>query len=298
MAEPRRIRTRDTGSERALVTPEGVMLRLQLADGGQRFGAFAIDLVLMIVALAGLTIALIFILGMTRFAGFEFAAVVWLLGFFMLRSLWFILFESGVRAATPGKRLMKIRVAARDGGRLSTDSVIARNMLRELEFFLPLSFLGYETSQGAAGAWTALAGLGWSLVFALFPLFNRDRLRVGDLIAGTWVLRNPRPGLGYDLAASSNPADAFAFTDEQLDAYGEFELQTLEDVLRRGKPDVMRRAADDPVTLVATAIRTKIGWRAGGDDYAFLNAYYNQLRARLERGLLFDRRRRDKTDRR
>lgn len=297
MAERPRFRTRDASSERALVTPEGVMLRLQLAEGGQRFWAFMVDLALMTLALVALTVGAILLLGLTRFGGMEIAAVIWLLGAFMLRSLWFILFESGVRAATPGKRLMKIRVAARDGGRLSTDSVIARNMLRELEFFLPLSFLGYQASQGAGGALTALAGLGWSLIFALFPLFNRDRLRVGDLIAGTWVLRNPRPGLGLDIAARAVVATEFAFTDAQLDAYGEFELQTLENVLRRGTPDMMRRPADDPVTMVAATIRGKIGWTRRDDDYAFLSAYYTQLRARLERGMLFDRRRRDKTDR-
>ena len=272
------------------------MLRLTLARAGQRLGAFLIDLVLMIVALVAMTFGLLLLLGLTGGTGAEVIAVIWLLGFFVLRNLWFVLFESGVRAATPGKRLLGIRVAARDGGRLSTDAIVARNMLRELEFFLPLSFLGYQASEGAGDALTALAGLGWSLIFLLFPLFNRDRLRVGDLIAGTWVLRNPRPGLGLDIAERTGAA-GFEFSDAQLDAYGEFELQTLENVLRRGTPDMMRRPADDPVTLVAATVRNKISWRRGDDDYAFLAAYYAALRARLERGLLFDRRRLDKNDR-
>ena len=272
------------------------MLRLQLAQGGQRTWAFLIDLVLMLVVLAAMSIAAFALLVATQ-AG-PLLAAIWLLGAFVLRNLWFILFESGVRAATPGKRLMRIRVAARDGGRLSSDAIVARNMMRELEFFLPLSFLGYQASQGAGEAWTALAGLGWSLVFALFPLFNRDRLRVGDLVAGTWVLRNPRPGLGLDIAGRRAVAGPdFTFTEAQLDAYGEFELQTLEGVLRRAVPDAMRRAADDPVTLVAASVRRKIDWQGRDDDYALLSAYYTALRARLERGLLFDRRRRDKTDR-
>jgi len=264
------------------------------SSGGQRVWAFLIDLVLIVAVLIAFTIAAFLLLAATR-SGPALAAI-WLLGAFGLRNLWFILFESGVRAATPGKRLMKIRVAARDGGRLSSDAIIARNMMRELEFFLPLSFLGWQASQGQGAAWAALAGLGWSLVFALFPLFNRDRLRVGDLIAGTWVLRNPRPGLGLDVGGRQAAA-GIAFTDAQLDAYGEYELQTLEDVLRRATPNAMRRRPDDPVTLVAASIRRKINWRGREDDYAFLSAYYNALRARLERGLLFDRRRRDKSDR-
>src|SRR3546814_4149078 len=56
---------------------------------------------------------------------------IWMLGGFLLRNFWFIGFEMGQRAATPGKRLMGIRVVARDGGRLTADAVVARNLIRE-----------------------------------------------------------------------------------------------------------------------------------------------------------------------
>lgn len=294
------------GNERALMTPEGVQLTLEVAQVGQRLWAFLIDLVIIALALVVLTVAVIVVAGSLLLSGpalgnsttLQAIAAIWLLGAFVLRNLWFILFESGRRTATPGKRLLGIRVAARDGGRLTVDAVVARNLMRELEFFLPLSFIGYETGTGAITAWTALAGIGWSIGFALVPLFNADRLRIGDLVAGTWVLRTPRRRLGTDIARHSAAVDHadFRFTDMQLDAYGVYELQTLEDVLRRGTPNPMRRPVDDPVTIVAAAIRSKIGY-AGGDDYAFLAAYYAALRARLERGLLFGRRRRDKRDR-
>lgn len=294
------------GNERALMTPEGVLLTLEVAQVGQRLWAFLIDLVIIALALVVLTVAVIVVAGSLLLSGpalgnsttLQAIAAIWLLGAFVLRNLWFILFESGRRTATPGKRLLGIRVAARDGGRLTVDAVVARNLMRELEFFLPLSFIGYETGTGAITAWTALAGIGWSIGFALVPLFNADRLRIGDLVAGTWVLRTPRRRLGTDIARHSAAVDHadFRFTDMQLDAYGVYELQTLEDVLRRGTPNPMRRPVDDPVTIVAAAIRSKIGY-AGGDDYAFLAAYYAALRARLERGLLFGRRRRDKRDR-
>lgn len=294
------------GNERALMTPEGVLLTLEVAQVGQRLWAFLIDLVIIALALVVLTVAVIVVAGSLLLSGpalgnsttLQAIAAIWLFGAFVLRNLWFILFESGRRTATPGKRLLGIRVAARDGGRLTVDAVVARNLMRELEFFLPLSFIGYETGTGAITAWTALAGIGWSIGFALVPLFNADRLRIGDLVAGTWVLRTPRRRLGTDIARHSAAVDHadFRFTDMQLDAYGVYELQTLEDVLRRGTPNPMRRPVDDPVTIVAAAIRSKIGY-AGGDDYAFLAAYYAALRARLERGLLFGRRRRDKRDR-
>src|SRR3546814_12137383 len=66
---------------------------------------------------------------------------IWMLGGFLLRNFWFIGFELGQRAATPGKRLMGIRVVARDGGRLTADAVVARNLIRELELFLPLTMI-------------------------------------------------------------------------------------------------------------------------------------------------------------
>ena len=288
---------RGDGAMRPLVTPEGVVLHLRLASGGQRTWAFVLDLAIMVAVLVALTIGGFLTLGVIGLDRFEVVTVIWLLGFFVLRNLWFVVFEAGRRTATPGKRLLGIRVATRDGGRLTADAVVARNMLRELEFFLPLSFLFYKTGTGAIDAATALAGLGWSLVFLLFPLFNRDRLRIGDLVAGTWVLRTPKRRLGVDIAERSAVVDqrGFAFTEAQLAAYGEFELQTLEGVLRRSEPNPMRRDLDDPVTLVAASIRARIGF-AGGDDYAFLAAYYAALRGRLERGLLFGRRRLSKLD--
>ena len=289
------------GAARALVTPEGVTLDLELARGGTRVWAFLLDLVLMLVVLVALTLAATFgaVATLVGGTGFEVVAVIWLLGFFVLRNLWFGLFESGPRAATPGKRLLGIRVAARDGGRLTVEAVLVRNAMRELEFYLPLSFLGYQTGAGRVDAWTAMAGLAWSLIFALFPLFNRDRLRVGDLIAGTWVLVAPRRRLGVDIVARDTVVEqaSFAFTDAQLDYYGERELQVLEGVLRRAVPNPIRRRADDPVIEVAAAIRRKIGWTSCGDDYALLAAFYAALRARLENRLLLGRRRRDKHDR-
>jgi hypothetical protein len=46
---------------------------------------------------------------------------------------------------------------------------------------------------------------------------------------------------------------------------------------------------------VAATICGKIGWTPPiGDERAFLEAYYTQLRARLERGMRFGRRRANK----
>jgi uncharacterized RDD family membrane protein YckC len=279
-----------TRSQRTLITPEGVDLRLKLATAGQRAGAFLVDFMILIGTLIVFTIILISAgVGTLGEETGEFVAVIWLLGFFLLRNFYFIAFEIGRRSATPGKRIVGLRVVARDGGRLTADAVIARNMMREIEVFLPLSFL-FSGSGGVDGAIT-LIGLLWAAIFLFFPLFNKDRLRAGDIIAGTWVVYAPRRALEADLSSvSEEHRAAYAFTDEQLSAYGEYELQTLESVLRTSNPDTQ--------ATVAATIRGKIGWawNEHESDHDFLSAYYAALGSRLERGMLFGKRRRDKFD--
>src|SRR5690348_13632078 len=205
----RALKTRDL--KRTFVTPEGVDLRLELGSAGSRAGAFMIDFVLMIVVLVIVTVAVLYLSsGGDKLAGAigvqQFLAVLWLIGFFILRNGWFSLFEMGSRGATPGKRLLGLRVVARDGARLTASAVIARNAMREIEVFLPLSFLGAQAAEGTADTFLTLFALLWSGIFLFFPLFNRDRLRVGDLVGGTWVVRTGKGGLSADLVGSSYQA--------------------------------------------------------------------------------------------
>ena len=278
-----------TGRRRTLVTPEGVDLHLNLAEAGQRLGAFVLDLVMMAGALVLLLIIVTFLVAAVGAQGMQVGAIVWLLGFFLLRNFYFIIMEMGPRAATFGKRAVGLRVVARSGERLTADRVIARNLMREIEFYLPLSFLMFSSSEGGGDGLTSLAGFLWALLFLLFPLFNRDRLRIGDLLAGTWVVQVPKRKLSVDALNAEAPAQAYAFSEAQLDVYGIYELQTLEQVLRDDQPEA--------IAAVAATIRHKIGAPHEGWDRDFLVAYYDAMRARMERGLLFGKRREDKFDR-
>jgi uncharacterized RDD family membrane protein YckC len=278
-----------SGKRRTLVTPEGIDLQLSLADGGQRIGAFLLDLLIMFGALLVLTIGSLIVIAALGLQGLEVGAVIWLLGFFLLRNFYFVILEMSPRAATWGKRAIGLRVVARSGERLTADRVIARNMMREVEFYLPLSFLSYNAAEGSGSGWTALAGLVWTGIFLFFPLFNKDRLRVGDLLAGTWVVNVPKRKLGADSLNAESPLERYRFTDEQLDVYGIYELQTLEQVLRDSHAEA--------IANVAATIRRKIGAPDEGFDRDFLVAYYDAVRARMERGLLFGKRREDKFDR-
>ena len=274
---------------RTLVTPEGVDLSLRIADAGQRAGAFILDFLIIILGLVGLTVVALGMLFAGGMATGPAALIIWLLGWFLLRNFYFVLMEMGSRASTFGKRIIGIRVVARSGARLTADAVIARNLMREVEFYLPISFLIANAAQDTGDTLATLAGLAWTGIFLFFPLFNRDRLRAGDLLAGTWVVQTPRRSLGRDLIGRNASPSGVRFTDEQLDAYGAFELQTLEQVLRSGQRE--------SITTVADTIRGKIqAWDVNLSDAEFLNAYYEALRNRLERKLLFGKRRLDKFD--
>ena len=281
----------DSALARSLVTPEGVDLGVKLAGAGSRAAAFLLDSAILITAAVVGTIVIFFgAMGLGP-RGFEPLFIAWLALIFLLRNVYFIGFEAGKRGATPGKRIVGIRVVARDGSGLSIDQVIARNLMREIEVLLPLSFLLTGAQLGFADTLTTLFGLVWTLLFAFFLLFNRDRMRIGDLLAGTWVIEAPRRALVESLSDLRDAAASdFRFSKAQLDAYGIAELQKLEEVLRGDNQSALQ--------TVAEAIQKKIGWNTRTPDpRPFLIAYYDDLKVHLERKLLLGERRKDKHSR-
>jgi uncharacterized RDD family membrane protein YckC len=290
---------------RTMVTPEGIAMPVVLASRGTRFGALLIDL--MIIFTTWLVVTLVLALIATQLDklsggklkvtedGFGLALqgviIFYIALIFLTRYGYFLFFELGPRGATPGKRMTGIRVAARGGGRLSTEKVLARNLLRDIEVFLPMGALLSAQGEGPTG-WASAA---WFLVFALFPFFNRDRLRAGDVIGGTWVIEAPKRKLEAAMSVSTTAASStsaatgasYRFGEAELAIYGEYELQTLERVLREDR--------DEAIVAVHEAICRKIGWNPGaGDERAFLEAYYTQLRGRLEAGMRLGKRKADK----
>lgn len=288
---------------RMMVTPEGIAVPITVASRGARVGALILDFIFLYVGMTIITLLLIWMFSgvmeelndqtrETMSGAAEFLVIVYILMFFLARYGYFLAFELGPRGATPGKRITGIRVASRDAGRLTGEAVIARNLLRDIELFMPLVFLLVAPS-GEAGS-AGLAGLAWFLLFMAFPFFNKDAMRAGDVIAGTWVVEAPRTKLAETLStqgASRGQSELtgarYDFGEAELAIYGEHELQTLERVLRDGQPEAL--------AAVHEAICRKIGWNPGaGDERAFLEAYYAQLRARLEGGMRFGKRKKDK----
>lgn len=282
---------------RTIVTPEGVALAVALASHGDRLGAFCLDMLFWLIATACLYAGIVLLLvnGMSNLV----AITLILFIAFLVRTLYFVHFELAWRGVTPGKRICGLKVIDRSGGALTAAAIVARNLTREVEIFLPLGLLLSLGNAGMHGGWERLATLGWVGALTCLPLFNRDHLRGGDLIAGTMVIAMPKRVLAADLAAPVlvAPLEAFTFTPRQLQAYGAYELQVLEELLRQPPSSETQKVYVE----IAGKIRRRTGWT--GDlppnlAERFLRAFYAAERAELERDQLFGRLRADKDDRR
>jgi len=274
---------------RYIRTPEGIDLPLKLAAIMMRLVAFVIDFAI----ISGAT-TLVFVLASVASDSpmqDNWWIAVALFASFVLRNCYFLWFETRNRGQTPGKRLTGIRVVDRHGRPLTADAVFLRNVTRDMETVLPLVAIFIPaTIWPGAPWWVGLISMAWLFVIGALPFLNRDNMRAGDLIAGTIVVVNPKGELGDDVGARTAEVHElggeFTFTSAQLDMYGIYELQVLEDVLR---------GESDPHTLhlVAERIVAKIGWTSSDwalAPAAFLDAFYRALRGRLEhRMLLGDR---------
>lgn len=266
---------------RAIVTPEGVALTFTIGRAGDRMAAFLIDAATLALALIALWLAL----ELFSSAGGAWVAAALQLAYFLVRNLYFLWFELRWQGRTPGKRRLGLRVIDADGGTLRAESVVVRNLTREAELFLPIAVLASpEFLVDTGPIWVRSLAASWAALFLLFPLLNRDRRRIGDLLAGTLVVQDARKLLEPELGEEKGGAElALAFTRAQLELYGIYELQVLEELLRDRRDELETLAA------VAQRIQRKIGWEPSGAPIAprdFLAAFYRAQRERLERDLV------------
>ena len=300
-----------------ITTPEGVPLHLLQASVSDRASAFVYDMFL----LALLPFGVLLVASLARGSqAFDYALSLLLVLFFLWRSFYFTLFEIRGQGRTPGKKRTGLRVIAAQGGPLNGYSIVVRNLMREVELFLPLAVLASSEIIPEKNVFLRMLAFAWVVILLIFPLFHKERRRLGDLIAGTVVVQMPRHVLERDLAevrsrsgqkaspAEEVPARSQAeegprhvFDEKQLSVYGVYELQVLEEVLRKNSRD------EEALALVAKKIEEKISWsRSTGDTDPitaaappkhFLRDFYSALRAHLESRMLVGKERRDKHDR-
>ena len=166
-----------------VATPERVAFRLETAGLGSRFVAQLIDLLLLGALLLAMTAVCIGLAALT--GAFAVVYLAFLLIAFAIVLGYFIVCESVWSGRTPGKMALRLRVVDVRGGPLGVGQAIVRNLVRIVDF-LP--------SYYAVG------------VIAIFATARNQRL--GDLAAGTVVVRERAAVRLQDLSASPAPPPA------------------------------------------------------------------------------------------
>jgi uncharacterized RDD family membrane protein YckC len=213
-------------------TPEGVSLDLPLAGVGSRFVALLVDSLLQGLAFTAVIVLLI-VAGADGFAVFAVTGVT----VFALLFVYPVAFELGAGGRTPGKRWSSLRVVCDDGSPVTFRASALRNLVRLVD---------------------VLPGL--YLVGAVAIFATRRNQRLGDLAAGTIVVREPRsPALvaeSFARATETAPEDLPAW---DVSGLGQPELAALRRFLER------RHAIDDvPRTLLARDLADRLRPSVGG----------------------------------
>jgi uncharacterized RDD family membrane protein YckC len=169
----------------AAETPEGILLELRPAGLPARFYAFLLDWLIRLVVLYAAAIAAAFMGGLgTAFL---------LLLYFALEWFYPVVFELGRSGATPGKKIMGLKVVMDNGLPVTPAASFTRNLLRVADF-LPFMF-------GAA---------------IVSMLLRQDSKRLGDLAAATVVVHQPQrpPKLALDAVVPVTPTMALAPSEQ------------------------------------------------------------------------------------
>jgi uncharacterized RDD family membrane protein YckC len=143
-------------------TPEGVEFSLPIAGPVSRALAYLVDFLLVVAADSILAFGLSLMAIVSRDLSEAFLQI----GFFVLPIVYGVLSEWLWRGQTVGKRLFNLRVVDAEGLKLRPSQLLLRNLLRAVDF-LPLFYL----------------------VGGVTTLLNRKGQRLGDLAAGTVVIR-------------------------------------------------------------------------------------------------------------
>ncbi len=209
-------------------TPERVAVALELAGVGARAYAWLLDA--LCIFLCWMTAMLLYSVSGDLIRQVQALSILGqllaVLSVFMAGWGWDVAWETLGEGRTPGKRLVGIRVVRADGGPVGLGGSLVRNVLRALE--LPLAY--------APGI----------LAVAL----SARRQRLGDLVAGTLVVRQARYDLSrYDVpGAAAGRARPTGLEERAAAALTPEGFEKVTDFLRR-------RAELDPGARARVAVR-------------------------------------------
>ncbi len=234
-------------------TPDHVVLRYDLAGGGNRGFAAIVDFVIATLVFVGA------LWGFSSVATATGGAIGPLFGLLVLVAFaitwsYFVLLEWLWQGQTVGKRLYGLRVIRDDGAPAGFIAVLIRNLLRIVDF-LP-----------------ALYGLGLLMI-----IVTPRSQRLGDMAAGTYVVRAPRPQLDYFSLRTVTPI-AKGASVEMRPLPGEAQRLVREFVAREGRLAVADRTR--LARQIAERVRPYAREAAAiDDDVEFLRAVARSLHA-------------------
>jgi uncharacterized RDD family membrane protein YckC len=254
-------------------TPEQIELDLELAGVGSRFLAVLVDwcwklFLTLIVALPVLVVVALLGGGSALDNPSKMLIAVALAGVYVLWLGYSIYFEVKWNGQTPGKWSVGIRVIQESGAPVDFRAACVRNVLATADF-LPVFFL-----------------LG-----ALLVALTRRRQRLGDMAAGTIVVRERAVTLGADPTDEliEHATDEYTFTQAQLAALAPADRTVIREFLRRYDALAPDSAARLALTL-AQKFAQKIGppepepFRDGFEARRFLASLLRDLEALRRHG--------------
>jgi uncharacterized RDD family membrane protein YckC len=264
----------DQGSDQlSIETPELVAIQMPLAGIGSRFIALLVDYLIWFTGLILLIWIFAFLLpGLNAFnrLSAQWATAVYVFLLFLFNWGYFTLFEAFWNGRTPGKRIARIRVIQRSGRAVGLFESMARNFIRYIDQ-IPFFY--------AVGA------------VAIFV--TRDHQRLGDLAAGTLVVRDRiedapistestrtfTANIFAPAAPTPEPHAGFSLPDHSVAKLASSDLQVLESFFAR-RLDMPLDTRQALAERISAAIQAKSGLEPppGVSVETFLEITARQLR--------------------
>jgi uncharacterized RDD family membrane protein YckC len=238
-------------------TPDHVILRYDLAGAGNRGFAAVVDFLLASVIAFTANVILQWAGAFSQGSFFLIGGLTLIVTLVLIWA-YFILLEWLWNGQTIGKRAYRLRVINEDGSPAQFTAVLIRNLLRVVDF-LP-----------------ALYGLG-VLVIVLSPKSQR----LGDLAAGTYVVRAPRPQVDWFSLRTVTPlGEGLAAETRRMP--GEAQRLVREFVAREAQLAPAERARI--AAIIAAKLRTYTVEDPGQqlNDIDLIHAIARSLRATAE----------------
>jgi uncharacterized RDD family membrane protein YckC len=180
-----------------MVTPEAVALEFRTANLGSRILAYLVDMVVVVAGILAGLFAVTLLGQASDVVVPDWVALTIVL--VLLPSWWlgyFIAFETLWRGRTLGKAALGLRVVTKEGAPVRFRHAAIRGLLGLVDFLIMGGFLA-----------------------VVFILFTRDNQRLGDLVAGTLVLRE-RSALAAPAPVSFAPPPGLEHYTTTLDPSG------------------------------------------------------------------------------